>query len=66
MLKRFFQLTLITLAIYVASSRISDFKHFHSDVYGGFVAGFSIAYLVVFYVSDMFKKKIVIESDTNV
>ncbi|CAG9806289.1 unnamed protein product [Chironomus riparius] len=66
MLKRLIQLILITGTIYIASSRISDYKHFHSDVYGGFVVGFSIAFSVSFYVSNMFKKKIVIETSTHI
>ncbi|XP_070493912.1 putative phosphatidate phosphatase [Chironomus tepperi] len=65
MLKNFLQLSLITTAIYISSTRLSDFKHHFSDVFAGMVLGCFIAYFVCFHMSNMFKKE-VLETKSHV
>ncbi|KAL7026435.1 hypothetical protein ACKWTF_013912 [Chironomus riparius] len=60
-LKQCVQLVLITTAIYISLTRITDFKHTYSDVATGVIGGSLLAYVICFHVSDFFKK----ESNTS-
>ncbi|XP_063002936.1 phospholipid phosphatase 2 [Elgaria multicarinata webbii] len=51
------QFFLLSFAIYVGYSRVSDYKHHWSDVLVGLLQGGLIAILVVYYVSDFFKER---------
>ncbi|XP_054836099.1 phospholipid phosphatase 2 isoform X2 [Eublepharis macularius] len=51
------QFLLISFAIYVGYTRVSDYKHHWSDVLVGLLQGALIAVLVVQYVSDFFKQR---------
>uniref|UniRef100_A0ACB8F1Y5 Phospholipid phosphatase 2 n=1 Tax=Sphaerodactylus townsendi TaxID=933632 RepID=A0ACB8F1Y5_9SAUR len=51
------QFLLISFAIYVGYTRVSDYKHHWSDVLVGLLQGALIAVLVVRYVSDFFKQR---------
>ncbi|KAJ8380938.1 hypothetical protein SKAU_G00017160 [Synaphobranchus kaupii] len=53
------QFFLISAALYVGLSRVSDYKHHWSDVLAGLIQGFIIAILTVVCVSDFFKKPVV-------
>ncbi|XP_059395809.1 phospholipid phosphatase 1 isoform X1 [Carassius carassius] len=52
------QFFLIAASIYTGLSRVSDYKHHWSDVLAGLIQGAIVALLVVFFVSDFFKKKV--------
>ncbi|XDV53945.1 hypothetical protein PO909_022336 [Leuciscus waleckii] len=52
------QFFLIAASIYTGLSRVSDYKHHWSDVLTGLIQGAIVALLVVFCVSDFFKKKV--------
>lgn len=58
-LKHFIQLIFVSGALYTGLSRISDYKHHPTDVLAGGILGLVIAFLVCFYLSDLFKRKIV-------
>ncbi|KAF7700857.1 phospholipid phosphatase 1 isoform X1 [Silurus meridionalis] len=51
------QFFLIAASIYTGLSRVSDYKHHWSDVLTGLIQGAVMALLVVFFVSDFFKKQ---------
>ncbi|XP_077188263.1 phospholipid phosphatase 2 isoform X1 [Paroedura picta] len=51
------QFLLITFAMYVGYTRVSDYKHHWSDVLVGLLQGALIAVLVVRHVSDFFKQR---------
>jgi phosphatidate phosphatase len=55
--KHFLQLLFITAATYTALSRISDYKHHWSDVFGGFILGTGIAIVFAYCATDFFKIK---------
>ncbi|XP_064605932.1 phospholipid phosphatase 1-like [Liolophura sinensis] len=50
------QLALILMAYYTCLSRISDYKHHWSDVLGGGILGLITSFVVVFFMSEMFKR----------
>ncbi|KAM9455790.1 phospholipid phosphatase 1 isoform 1-T1 [Clarias gariepinus] len=50
------QFFLIAASIYTGLSRVSDYKHHWSDVLTGLLQGAIMALLVIFFVSDFFKK----------
>ncbi|XP_066506478.1 phospholipid phosphatase 1 isoform X2 [Hoplias malabaricus] len=52
------QFFLIAASIYTGLSRVSDYKHHWSDVLTGLLQGAVMAILVVFFVSDFFKKPV--------
>ncbi|KAI4875214.1 hypothetical protein NFI96_010689 [Prochilodus magdalenae] len=52
------QFFLIAASIYTGLSRVSDYKHHWSDVLTGLIQGAVVATLVVFFVSDFFKKPV--------
>ncbi|KAL7379961.1 hypothetical protein ABVT39_009198 [Epinephelus coioides] len=51
------QFFLVAFAVYVAYTRVSDYKHHWSDVLVGLLQGALIAVLTVRYVSDFFKQR---------
>nr|XP_056700311.1 phospholipid phosphatase 2 [Euleptes europaea] len=51
------QFFLISFALYVGYTRVSDYKHHWNDVLVGLLQGALIAVLVVLYVSDFFKQR---------
>lgn len=51
------QFFLVMFAVYVAYTRVSDYKHHWSDVLVGLLQGALIAFLTVRYVSDFFKQR---------
>ncbi|XP_076013776.1 phospholipid phosphatase 2-like [Genypterus blacodes] len=51
------QFFLVAFSLYVAYTRVSDFKHHWSDVLVGLLQGALIAILNVLYVSDFFKER---------
>ncbi|XP_022066839.1 phospholipid phosphatase 2 [Acanthochromis polyacanthus] len=51
------QFFLVAFAVYVAYTRVSDYKHHYSDVLVGLLQGALIAVLTVRYVSDFFKQR---------
>ncbi|XP_072314097.1 phospholipid phosphatase 2-like [Eucyclogobius newberryi] len=51
------QFFLVLFAVYVAYTRVSDYKHHWSDVLVGLLQGALIAILIVRYVSDFFKER---------
>ncbi|XP_014440972.2 phospholipid phosphatase 2 [Tupaia chinensis] len=51
------QFFLLTFALYVGYSRVSDHKHHWSDVLAGLLQGAQVAGLTVRYVSDFFKAR---------
>ncbi|XP_020384673.1 phospholipid phosphatase 1 isoform X1 [Rhincodon typus] len=53
------QFGLIACAVYVGLSRVSDYKHHWSDVLTGLIEGAIVAILVVVFVSDFFKDRVV-------
>ncbi|XP_059401358.1 phospholipid phosphatase 1-like isoform X1 [Carassius carassius] len=58
LLRPMLQFFLIAASIYTGLSRVSDYKHHWSDVLTGLIQGAIMALLVVFCVSDFFKKKV--------
>ncbi|KAM3868101.1 phospholipid phosphatase 1-like [Diretmus argenteus] len=52
------QFFLISTALYVGLSRVSDYKHHWSDVLAGLLQGAVVSVLTVFFVSDFFKQPV--------
>ncbi|XP_036450983.1 phospholipid phosphatase 1 isoform X1 [Colossoma macropomum] len=52
------QFFLIAASVYTGLSRVSDYKHHWSDVLTGLIQGAIMAIVVVFFVSDFFKKPV--------
>ncbi|RWS27147.1 phosphatidate phosphatase-like protein, partial [Leptotrombidium deliense] len=57
LVKPLLQVLLVYVAIYVGFSRISDYKHHWSDVLIGLIQGTIVAFLIAYYVSDLFKSR---------
>ena len=55
--KHFLQLIFVAAAIYTGLSRISDYKHHWSDVFGGSILGIVIALVFAYCSTDLFKNK---------
>ncbi|XP_030074275.1 phospholipid phosphatase 2 [Microcaecilia unicolor] len=51
------QFFLISFAVYVGYTRVSDYKHHWSDVLVGFLQGVLVAGITVRYISDFFKER---------
>ncbi|XP_067872317.1 phospholipid phosphatase 2-like [Heterodontus francisci] len=51
------QFFLLAFAIYVGYTRVSDYRHYWSDVLAGFFQGAVVAILIVRYVSDFYKQR---------
>ncbi|KAJ8399996.1 hypothetical protein AAFF_G00400350 [Aldrovandia affinis] len=60
------QFFLIAASVYVGLSRVSDYKHHWSDVLTGLIQGALMAALIVFVVSDFFKKPVVPEKEEEI
>uniref|UniRef100_A0A8C4WWC2 Phospholipid phosphatase 3 n=1 Tax=Eptatretus burgeri TaxID=7764 RepID=A0A8C4WWC2_EPTBU len=65
-LRPFLQFMLLIAALYVGLSRVSDYKHYWSDVLAGFLQGVAVAIFAVFAVSDLFDKNQVKEQEQEV
>ncbi|XP_051941019.1 phospholipid phosphatase 3-like [Hippocampus zosterae] len=62
LLRPVLQFFLFLLAIYTGLTRITDNRHHPSDVLAGFILGALAAYWVAFYISSMFKRPILHQS----
>ncbi|XP_041666584.1 phospholipid phosphatase 1 isoform X2 [Cheilinus undulatus] len=60
------QFFLIAATIYTGLSRVSDYKHHWSDVLAGLLQGALMAILVVFFVSDFFKPRVVPHKEEDI
>ncbi|CAL1575713.1 unnamed protein product [Knipowitschia caucasica] len=60
------QFFLVLFSVFVAYSRVSDYKHHWSDVLVGLLQGALIAILTVRYVSDFFKQRPPLCTEANV
>ncbi|XP_023692458.1 phospholipid phosphatase 1 [Paramormyrops kingsleyae] len=56
LLRPMLQFFLISASVYVGLTRVSDYMHHWSDVLTGLLQGALVAVLIVFFVSDFFKK----------
>ncbi|XP_077379422.1 phospholipid phosphatase 3-like isoform X2 [Festucalex cinctus] len=65
LLRPVLQFFLFLLAIYTGLTRVTDNRHHLSDVLTGFILGALTAYWVAFYVSSMFKRPIVNQSQVE-
>uniref|UniRef100_UPI00358E4AD6 phospholipid phosphatase 3-like n=1 Tax=Myxine glutinosa TaxID=7769 RepID=UPI00358E4AD6 len=64
-LRPLLQFMLLIAAVYVGLSRVSDYKHYWSDVLMGFLQGVAVAIFAVFAVSGLFDKSQVNEPEVN-
>ncbi|KAM9818120.1 phospholipid phosphatase 3-like [Syngnathus typhle] len=65
LLRPVLQFLLFLLAIYTGLTRITDNKHHPSDVLFGYIIGALTAYWVAFYISSMFKRAILNQSQVE-
>ncbi|XP_077981675.1 phospholipid phosphatase 1-like [Glandiceps talaboti] len=66
LLKPFLQLVAILLTIFCCLTRVSDYKHHWSDVLAGFLLGVTIAFVMAYGVSDLFKKEEIHEKSEHI
>jgi len=55
-LRPFLQFLIYTLAIYIALTRISDYRHHPTDVITGIIVGNLFAFLILFLTVDLFRR----------
>ena len=54
-LRPFLQFLIYILAIYIALTRISDYRHHPTDVITGIIVGNLFAFLTLFFMVDLFR-----------
>ena len=53
MFRPLIQFGLLSLALWVTATRVSDYKHHPTDVFAGGILGLSVAYVTVYFVLEL-------------